>query len=84
MRKGLNNLLGFHLPLPNFEEPRNRPKKWQSAKSGVGRVGAYTVHKGLAISRPQPGCQWPNSPWPGKINPIPDPEGLVQKNPGIS
>ena len=27
----------------------------------------YTVNKGFAISRPQPGCHLPNSPWPGII-----------------
>jgi len=33
----------------------------------------YTVNKGLAISRPQPGCHLPNFPWPGKMHPIPVP-----------
>jgi len=27
----------------------------------------YTVKKGLADSRPQPGCHLPKSPWPGRI-----------------
>jgi len=34
---------------------------------------AYTVNKGLAISRPQPGCHLPNSPWPGIMYPVPVP-----------
>jgi len=34
---------------------------------------SYTVKKGLADSRPQPGCHLPNSPWPGIIYPIPVP-----------
>jgi len=39
----------------------------------------YTVNKGLAISRPQPGCHLPNSPWPGIIYPIPVPRRLGKK-----
>jgi hypothetical protein len=27
----------------------------------------YTVKKGWRFSCPHPGCQLPNSPWPGKI-----------------
>jgi len=47
-------------------------------------IHTYTVNKGLAISRPQPGCQSPNSPWPGIIYPIPVPGRFgQQKNPGI-
>jgi len=39
----------------------------------------YTVIKGLAISRPQPGCHLPNSPWPGIIYTIPVPGRFGQK-----
>jgi hypothetical protein len=39
----------------------------------------YTVNKGSAISRPQPGCHLPNSPWPGIIYPIPVPGRFGQK-----
>jgi len=39
----------------------------------------YTVNKGLAISRPQPGCHYPNSPWPGLIDPIPVPGWFGEK-----
>jgi len=33
----------------------------------------YTVKKGIAHSRPQPGCYLPNSPWPGIFDPVPVP-----------
>jgi len=42
-----------------------RGKAWLNRRCG------YTVNKGLAISRPQPGCHLPNSPWTGIIDPIP-------------
>jgi len=40
---------------------------------------AYTVNKGLGISRPQPGCHLPNFPWPGIIDPIPVPGRFGKK-----
>ena len=41
----------------------------------------YTVQKGQRISRPQPGCHLPNSPWPGKIKLFPARESLVSDIP---
>ncbi len=41
----------------------------------------YTVKKGYRLSRLQPGCHWPNSPWPGKIKLFPARESLVSDIP---
>jgi len=49
-----------------------------------GWTSACTVNKGLAISRPQPGCHLTNSPWPGIMYPIPVPGRFGQNNSGIS
>jgi hypothetical protein len=38
---------------------------------------SYTVKKGYRFSRPQRGCHWPNSPWPGMIRLFPARERLV-------
>jgi hypothetical protein len=37
----------------------------------------YTVKKGLAVSRPQPGCHLPNSPWAAIIKFFAARESLV-------
>jgi len=42
-------------------------------------IQIYTVNKGLAISRPQPGCHLPNTPWPEIIYSIPVPGRFGQK-----
>jgi hypothetical protein len=41
----------------------------------------YTVKKGLRFSRPQPGCHFPNSPWPGIIKLFLARESLVSEIP---
>jgi hypothetical protein len=33
----------------------------------LDRISIYTVKKGYSVSRPQPGCHLPNSPWRGII-----------------
>jgi len=45
------------------------------SKKGTGMMidESHTVKKGLADSRPKPGCHLPNSPWPGIIYEVPVP-----------
>ncbi len=41
----------------------------------------YTVKNGYRFSRPQPGCHFPNSPWPGIIKLFPARESFVSDVP---
>ncbi len=41
----------------------------------------HTVKKVIVFPHPQPGCHWPNSPWPGIIKLIPARESLVSDIP---
>ncbi len=49
----------------------------------IRKVPLKRVHckKGLWLSRPHPGCNKPNSPWPGVIELFPARESLVSDIP---
>ncbi len=59
----------------------SRRRCWPPTSRYNKHQGTNTVKKVSGFSRPQPGCDWPNTPWSGIIKLFPARESLVRDIP---